>query len=828
MSIFISYRRDTGSYLAGRMYDYLKKDGYTAFYDIESMKCGKFTAQIYTKIEEAEDFVLVLSKGALDRCVYEGDWVRLEIEYALKLDKNIVLMITNDFLPPSREEMPKSLRGILDYQGVTSSSELFEASIKRLEKYLITEPSAVQDEINQQVPVYFNLPYFNDWFCGRESELEAINNHFANNEYIQIIHGMGGMGKTQIAVKFVYNNMKSYSMIHWINGESVNSIVDDYRQFLASVNHLPDGSDSEAVCRAYISYMAQHTNWLIVYDNCNYYLDSEFDLFRRMCLPKNNSDGNIIITSRNSRRIGRSTLIDVDIFTPEEAKQFLMQRAEISDEQAAEKLAARLGCFPLALEIAGAYIYATHGCDAEKYLSYLYSYSDMLDQMVDVTDYDKTIKDVILLSLERIKNDHPDDTVANHIRTFLIVSSFCDSKDIDLKICSLSPLRNNDLSGYFVSFDTLDAIEKEDKWQFLKEYADFCSSQIDINRLTRIAVRYGLLRESVERFEMHELQQEVIRKSLIEKSDYSIWSDIITIAHYDYYRKYEKDYESELRCRKVFSEPFCNLTDVLATGMELLKEEAQSYMEMKASGTPVLNMEKCYIRFFSIFESIIEICVSDQSVLNEDSLCVFFDFLRLGIELSDSMRRSMNNNFAMMVYVLTAISFVVERFSVGSIIDICYGHHPEKYRGKAANQGVIPRLYRQMYNCMVKNRGLIIGLNDEDEKTKIICENVLHLLQEYIKLEYDGREDVFDIKKYRYSYEERFISDTMFREFFRNNPVGGINDSEWDMKMHEIIEYSRPIELERSSGFKPIDENDDHRIIEFFFTKEINALLEIW
>lgn len=828
MSIFISYRRDTGSYLAGRMYDYLKKDGYTAFYDIESMKSGKFTAQIYAKIEEAEDFVLVLSKGALDRCVYEGDWVRLEIEYALKLDKNIVLMITNDFLPPSREKMPKSLSGILDYQGVTSSSELFEASIKRLEKYLITEPSAVQDETNQQVPVYFNLPYFNDWFCGRESELEAINNHFANNEYIQIIHGMGGMGKTQIAVKFVYNNMKSYSMIHWINGESVNSIVDDYRQFLASVNHLPDGSDSEAVCRAYISYMAQHTNWLIVYDNCNYFLDSEFDLFRRMCLPKNNSDGNIIITSRNSRRIGRSTLIDVDIFTLEEAKQFLMQRAEISDEQAAEKLAARLGYFPLALEIAGAYIYATHGCDAEKYLSYLYSYSDMLEQMVDVTDYDKTIKDVILLTLDKIKNDYPDDAISNHIRTFLIVSSFCDSKDVDLQICSLSPILNTDLSGYFVSFDTLDAIGKEEKWRFLKEYADFCTSQININRLTRIAVRYGLLRESVERLEMHELQQEVIRKHLIEKSDYSIWSDIIKIAHYDYYRKYERNYESELRCRKIFSVSISDLTATLATGMDLLREEAQLYMEMKTSDTPFLNIEKCYIRFFSVFELIIETCISDQSVLSEDSLCVFFEFLRLGIELCDSMRRSMNNNFAMMVHILSAISFAVERFSVDTIIDICYDHHPEKYRGKAENKSIIPRLYRQMYNCIVKNGDLILGLDDDDKKTAIICENVLYLLQKYIELEYEGCNNMLDIEKYCYTYNECSISDQMIEDLYKNTPLDSFDSAEFRKKKHEIHEYCRPIEKERSSGFKPIDENDDHRIIEFFFTKEINALLEIW
>lgn len=116
MDVFISYRREGGLDFSGRLYEKLMESGYTAFYDLESMKAGRFDKQLYKKIENADNFVLILSPNSLDRCDKEDDWVRLEIEKALELNKNIVLIMMQQFTFPNN--LPPSLECIKNFQGI--------------------------------------------------------------------------------------------------------------------------------------------------------------------------------------------------------------------------------------------------------------------------------------------------------------------------------------------------------------------------------------------------------------------------------------------------------------------------------------------------------------------------------------------------------------------------------------------------------------------------------------------------------------------------------------------------------------------------------------
>ena len=116
MDVFISYRREGGLDFSGRIYEKLTASGYTAFYDLESMKAGRFDNQLYKKIEMADNFVLILSPNSLDRCDKEDDWVRLEIEKALELNKNIVLIMMQRFTFP--DNLPPSLECIKNFQGI--------------------------------------------------------------------------------------------------------------------------------------------------------------------------------------------------------------------------------------------------------------------------------------------------------------------------------------------------------------------------------------------------------------------------------------------------------------------------------------------------------------------------------------------------------------------------------------------------------------------------------------------------------------------------------------------------------------------------------------
>lgn len=137
--IFISYRRssyDTANLVATR----LRAEGYSVFFDMETLRSGKFNEQLYNVIEQCKDFVVVLPPNALDRCVNEDDWVRLEVCHAMKHNKNIIPIMLNGFQWPN--PMPIGMEELCDYQALTANSiDYFDMAMERLQKqYLHSKP----------------------------------------------------------------------------------------------------------------------------------------------------------------------------------------------------------------------------------------------------------------------------------------------------------------------------------------------------------------------------------------------------------------------------------------------------------------------------------------------------------------------------------------------------------------------------------------------------------------------------------------------------------------------------------------------------------------
>ena len=128
--IFVSYRRssyDTANLIATR----LKAAGYSVFFDMETLRSGKFNEQLYEVIDNCTDFLVVLPPQALDRCVNEDDWVRLEVCRAMAHNKNIIPVMLNGFIWPS--SMPQGMEELCNYQALTASSiEYFDLALQRL------------------------------------------------------------------------------------------------------------------------------------------------------------------------------------------------------------------------------------------------------------------------------------------------------------------------------------------------------------------------------------------------------------------------------------------------------------------------------------------------------------------------------------------------------------------------------------------------------------------------------------------------------------------------------------------------------------------------
>lgn len=118
--VFISYRREGGDRYARNIQLELEKQ-YKVFLDFDELKDGVFDERIMKAIKEAPVFLLILSKGALDRCVNENDWVRQEIMYAAKCHAHIVPITIDDTFEGLSDELPNELRGII---GTHQVSEL--------------------------------------------------------------------------------------------------------------------------------------------------------------------------------------------------------------------------------------------------------------------------------------------------------------------------------------------------------------------------------------------------------------------------------------------------------------------------------------------------------------------------------------------------------------------------------------------------------------------------------------------------------------------------------------------------------------------------------
>lgn len=139
--IFISYRREGGYDTAQLLYDRLTQMRYRVSFDLETLRGGKFNTQLYQRIEQCSDVLVIMSKDSLNlRENPDDDWFRLEIAHALKHKKNIVPVFLRDFKFPHKGELPPDIADLVDYQGVTASQEHFDSTLQRICRNFKSKP----------------------------------------------------------------------------------------------------------------------------------------------------------------------------------------------------------------------------------------------------------------------------------------------------------------------------------------------------------------------------------------------------------------------------------------------------------------------------------------------------------------------------------------------------------------------------------------------------------------------------------------------------------------------------------------------------------------
>lgn len=128
-TIFISYRRVYGGYVARLIYNELRNHKKSVFYDIKAMKTGQFDEQIFEAIHNAEYVIAILTPGCLDERENE-DWMREELGAAIKEKKKIINVMVDGFEFP--EDLPETLAPIKKRHGLHMKAEYIDSCMEAL------------------------------------------------------------------------------------------------------------------------------------------------------------------------------------------------------------------------------------------------------------------------------------------------------------------------------------------------------------------------------------------------------------------------------------------------------------------------------------------------------------------------------------------------------------------------------------------------------------------------------------------------------------------------------------------------------------------------
>lgn len=253
--------------------------------------------------------------------------------------------------------------------------------------------------------IWGGVPLRNVNFIGRSTLLEKLYDEISQSTTTALLpgalHGMGGIGKSQAAVEFVYRNANDYDLVWWIPSENGSEIQSSLVKLAQRLELKVEYSGDTAV-RAVLDALEDETflyRWLLVYDNA----DDPEDV--REFWPRG-GNGHIIVTSRNPQWAEVARSVPVEIFLRAESCELLQRRNPDLSGEDADRLATVLGDLPLAIEQAAAWRAET-GMSTDEYLRLFEDKRTELLATRAPADYDLSVEAAWNVSLDRIRDFNP-------------------------------------------------------------------------------------------------------------------------------------------------------------------------------------------------------------------------------------------------------------------------------------------------------------------------------------------------------------------------------------------------------------------------------------
>ncbi|MET3423200.1 tetratricopeptide (TPR) repeat protein [Actinoplanes tereljensis] len=193
------------------------------------------------------------------------------------------------------------------------------------------------------LPPVWNLARRNLGFTGRDGMLNRLHDALTAGDRVavQALHGMGGVGKTQLALEYGHRFAGEYDLIWWIPAEQPDLIGEYFAALARKLQLVPAGTVTPAAVEALRDHLRRARRWLLVFDNAE---DRD-----QLNLWLADGPGHTLITSRDPNWAGVARPMDVDVFSRPESIALLHTHLPQLERAEADRLADALGDLPLAV-----------------------------------------------------------------------------------------------------------------------------------------------------------------------------------------------------------------------------------------------------------------------------------------------------------------------------------------------------------------------------------------------------------------------------------------------------------------------------------------------
>jgi TIR domain/NB-ARC domain/Tetratricopeptide repeat/CobQ/CobB/MinD/ParA nucleotide binding domain len=370
-------------------------------------------------------------------------------------------------------------------------------------KLTATQPSgpARQPRYPRNNPPIWQVPTRNAVFTGRVEVLEQLHDRLAGTSMAVVapmaLHGLGGVGKTQVALEYAHRYMADYDVVWWIPAEQdelINGALAPMAQSLGirSRDSIPE--TAQAV-RDALRQGHPYDRWLLIFDNADN--PSEVKEF----FPGGGSSGHVIVTTRNPAWSVVAEPLEIDVFSREESVGLLRRRVAGLSAAEATQVADKLGDLPLAIEQASAWLAET-GMSAAEYVERLDNELVAALELNRPDDYPTTVAATFRLSFDRLREQSP-----GAARVLQLCAYFSPDP------ISLSLLYSDQMLESLLDYDprlqerSMLAVLIRDLTRFSLVKIDRGSNTIEVHRLVQAVIRAQMATEQEHEDAMHEVHR---------------------------------------------------------------------------------------------------------------------------------------------------------------------------------------------------------------------------------------------------------------------------------------------------------------------------------